>query len=238
MAVITAFTVIISGYKICTFASAGASATLNQIVEGDDNAESSPENAGQGVSDNAVQGAKENTKGSSESKLSSLPKALSCSFILPEGFHATETPGYYVNEYYPLESANVTYHVSVLPQEKVLTNAQKAAGESADTSEYLLLYDELTAEKYEELLRNSYDGLYGADVGFIVDSFENKDFDGFPGYLIRSSFIPPDSLTIRQVTAIVLSGNKVFTVVYSRADDDDFEDDITMSLESIHVIQK
>ena len=68
--------------------------------------------------------------------------------------------------------------------------------------------------------------------------FEKREFDGFPGYVINTAHTLENTQTIRQVTVIILSSNKVFTVVYSRADDDDFEDDINQSLETIHVIRK
>ncbi|WP_155829605.1 hypothetical protein [Butyrivibrio sp. XPD2002] len=222
----------LAGTGIDSLASSGASATLNEIVSGEESnatGETEGESA-TGVSDGDAENA--------VSTIRSLPAALSCTFILPDGFQPSDTPGVYVNEFYPLESANVTYKVSNIPQEKELTNAQKAAGESADASEYEMLYNELTAEKFEELQRNSYEALYGVDPKLAMWGFEKREFDGFPGYVINTAHTLENTQTIRQVTVIILSSNKVFTVVYSRADDDDFEDDINQSLETIHVIRK
>ena len=91
---------------------------------------------------------------------------------------------------------------------------------------------------YESIQKENYEALYGANIGFTMESFENKDFDGFPGYLIKTSFTPEGSQTIHQISAIVLSKNKVYTIVYSRADDDDFEDVINESISTIHVLPK
>ncbi len=176
-------------------------------------------------------------KNSEPSKLGSLPEALCCSFIVPTGFHLSDVAGQYVNEYYPLESANITYNVTKLPKAKVLTNAQKAAGESEDDGvEYR--YDELTSEMYESIQKENYENLYGENINFTLESFENKEFEGFPGYLIKTSFTPENSQTIHQMTVMVLSSNKVFTIVFSRAEDDDFEEIFNKTLETIHVIGK
>ncbi len=172
----------------------------------------------------------------SESGMKNLPEALSCSFVVPEDFHASDEKGTFVNEFYPLESANITYSISEVPQDKILTNAQKAAGESADAADVEFRYDELTGEMYEGIQKENYEALYGEGIGFTMESFENKDFGGLPGYVIRTSFTPEGSEMIHQVSAIVLSKNKVFTIVYSKAEDDDFEDAINKSLETIHVI--
>ncbi|WP_026528104.1 hypothetical protein [Butyrivibrio sp. VCD2006] len=209
------------GGRIHGLASAGAGAALEKIVEGEE------------ASD---EGSVEESKNGGMKK---LPESLSCSFIVPEGFHASEDePGVYLNEYYPLESANISYSVSKLPQDRVLTNAQKAAGESPDAGNVEFKYDELTGEMYETIQKENYEALYGANIGFTLESFENKDFDGFPGYLIKTSFTPEGSQTIHQISAIVLSKNKVYTIVYSRADDDDFEDVINESISTIHVLPK
>ncbi len=164
-----------------------------------------------------------------------LDRAAYCSFIVPAGFNPCDIPGLYVNEHYPLESANISYSVTEIPQEKVLTNAQKAAGESASVSDEEILYDELTGEMYEEIQGENYKQLYGENIGFTVEKFEEYLTDGYPGYRINTSFTPENSQTIHQKISIVLSSNKIFTIVYSRADDDDFEDAFTESVDSIHV---
>ena len=214
---------------ICGLASSGAGANLQEIIEDKDNSGQADE-SGATNSDDALD--------SSPSNMKNLPESLSCSFVVPEDFHPGDEPGLYVNEFYPLESANITYSVSEIPQDKVLTNAQKAAGESADAANVEFRYDQLTGEMYESIQKGNYEALYGSNIGFTLESFENKDFDGFPGYLIRSSFTPEGSQTIHQVSAIVLSANKIYTIVYSRAEDDDFQVFIEQSIESIHVVGK
>ena len=84
------------GGRIHGLASAGAGAALERIIEGE---ETSDESSGEAES--------------ITSGMKSLPESLSCSFIVPEGFHASDDePGVYLNEYYPLESANISYSVS------------------------------------------------------------------------------------------------------------------------------
>ena len=167
-----------------------------------------------------------------------LPAAQYCSVMIPESFKVTDVPGMYVNEHYPLESANISYGVKTLPADRVLTNGQKAAGESADPNEVEIRYDELTANMYEEIMKENYEDLYGDGIGYTIESFEDIQQDGFPGYHIVSSFTPEGSQMIHQEAFILLSGNKVFTVVYSRAEDDDFIEVFKESMDSIHVIRK
>ena len=226
MAALVAF----NGNRVLGLASAGAN--LQDIIE-DENA-SETDNIQSGQTAEVTGG-----EASAPSNMKNLPESLSCSFVVPEDFYPSDTePGVYFNEFYPLESANVTYSVSQIPQDKVLTNAQKAAGESTDPGDTEFRYDELTSEIYEGIQKENYEALYGTEIGFVVESFENKDFGGFPGFVIRTSFTPEGSQTIHQVSAIVLSKNKVYTIVYSRAEDDDFEASIEQSLGTIHVLAK
>jgi hypothetical protein len=167
-----------------------------------------------------------------------LPEAQYCSVMIPESFKVTDVPGMYVNEHYPLESANITYGVKALPKDRVLTNAQKAAGESESASEVDIRYDELTEDMYDEIMKENYEALYGDGIGYTIENFEDIQKDGFPGYHIVSSFTPEGSQMIHQETFIILSQNRVFTVVYSRAEDDDFTEAFAQSMESIHVIRK
>ncbi len=164
-----------------------------------------------------------------------LNKATRCTFLVPEGFIPSSTPGLWVNEHYPLESANVTYKVTAIPQDRVLTNAEKAKGEKTDTSEVEILYDELTQDMYKEIQEQNYKDIYGDNISFNVESFDSNLLDGFPSYVIKSSFTPENSQTIHQTAYIILSSNKIFTLVYSRADDDYFEETFAESMASIHV---
>lgn len=170
-----------------------------------------------------------------EASIKDLPKAKSCSFIIPSSFKPTETPGLYVNEHYPLESANILYSVTDIPQDRILTNDEVARGEKADTSDVEALYDELTKEMYQEIQEENYKALYGDNVNFNIESFENNTMDGFPGYLIKTSFAPEGTQIIHQTIYIVLSSNRVFTLVYSWADDDYFDESFAESMASIHV---
>ncbi len=164
-----------------------------------------------------------------------LAAAGYCTFIVPEGFHPCEVSGLYINEHYPLESANISYSVTEIPQDKVLTNAEKAAGEDPSATEDELLYDELTQEMYEDIQSENYKELYGENVNYTVTAFDEYLIDDYPGYKISASFTPEGSQTIYQNACIILSSNKVFTVVYSRAEDDDFSEAFDESIETIHV---
>ncbi len=170
-----------------------------------------------------------------KASIKELNKAKSCSFIVPSGFKPTETPGLYVNEHYPLESANILYSITEIPQDRVLTNDEVARGEKADTSEVEALYDELTWEMYQEIQEANYKALYGDNVNFTIESFEDSVIDGFPGYLIKTNFTPEGSQIIHQTIYIMLSSNRVFTLVYSWADDDYFDEAFAESMASIHV---
>ena len=209
----------VAEYRTQVIASVGANAALEEIIKGGSDGENSE------MSETTPEG------------MSKLPESFTCSFVVPEGFKTSGDPGVYVNEFYPLESANVTYAVTKIPEKKVLTNAQRTAGEMEDDNvEYR--YDELTADMYESAQKANYESLYGENIGFTLEAFESREYGGFPGYMIRTSFTPENSQTIHQVTVMVLSKNKVYTIVYSRAEDDDFEDEIAESISTIHVISK
>ena len=227
------------GNRLSGVAFTGAGANLQELIEEDDTSEAGDESGQDGKENEAGKDSEETLSESGTSNMKNLPESLSCTFVVPEDFYpSAEEPGAYFNEFYPLESANVTYSISEIPQDKVLTNAQKAAGESADSSDVEFRYDELTSEIYEGIQKENYEALYGTDIGFKVENFENREFDGFPGFLITTSFTPEGSQIIHQISAIVLSKNKIYTIVYSRAEDDDFEADIKDSIETIHVISK
>ena len=168
--------------------------------------------------------------------LKDLEKAACCVFIIPEGFYPCDTPGLYVNEHYPLESANIMYSVTDIPKDKILTNAQKAAGEDPSGTEEEILYDELTKEMYEEIQTENYTELYGDNIGYNVSEFTQMLFDEYPGYKISASFTPEGSQTIYQDIVLILSFNKIFTIVYSRAEADDFEEVFKESMDTIHVL--
>ncbi|MCR5657194.1 MAG: hypothetical protein K6G06_07015 [Butyrivibrio sp.] len=164
-----------------------------------------------------------------------MDKAWQCTFIIPEGFVQSKDKGVYVNKHYPLESANISYSVTEIPQDRVLTNQEKAEGKDAETTDEDLRYDELTADMYEEIQKENYSALYGEAAGYTLENFEGITIDGFTGYKITESLTGNDEQRIHQVAYIILSSNKIFTIVYSRADDDYFEEAFEESQASIHV---
>ncbi len=164
-----------------------------------------------------------------------LDRASYCSFLIPEGFYPCETKGLYINEHYPLESASISYSVTDIPQDAILTNAEKAAGKDPSATDEELLYDELTKEMYEEIQIENYKELYGDNIDFTVENFEEYLFDNYPGYRISTRFTPEGSQTIYQDITMILSSNKIFTIVYARAEDDDFAAAFEESKNTIHV---
>lgn len=167
--------------------------------------------------------------------LKDMDKARQCTFIIPDGFVQSKDKGVYVNVHYPLESANISYSVTEIPQDRILTNQEKAEGKDAETTDEDLRYDELTADMYEEIQKENYSALYGDAAGYTMENFEGITIDGFSGYKITESLTGNDEQRIHQVAYIILSSNKVFTIVYSRADDDYFEEAFEESQASIHV---
>lgn len=220
-----------SGFSLKSMASAGVGAALEDMVDGE---ETGSESKDASVEDSDSESKEDSISGSNSESMNSLPAALSCSFILPEGFKASDTPGVFVNEHYPLESANITYSVHVIPQKKVLTNAEKASGKS-DEGDVEFSYNELTGDRYEAMQKSSFESLYGENINYNLESFENVEIDGFLGYKIVQSYTPSGSQMIHQTSYIMLSCNKVFTIVFSRAEDDDFDEVFLKSMETIHI---
>ncbi|WP_408071905.1 hypothetical protein [Butyrivibrio sp. JL13D10] len=179
--------------------------------------------------------AEESVNGTNSDSMNSLPVSLSCAFILPAGFKASDTPGVFVNKHYPLESANITYNVHLIPQQKALTNAEKAEGKADDEGGVEFSYNELTGDRYETMQRNSFESLYGENINYNLESFENVEIDGFPGYKIIQSYTLEGAQTIHQTSFIMLSKNKVYTIVFSRAEDDDFDAAFSESMATIHM---
>ena len=145
-----------------------------------------------------------------------------CVFVLPEGFFADDAiDGLYITKDYPVVSANVYY----------------SRTEDASRDEWK---NELTAQAYSEMLATAYQGNTSDEIQVSVDSFEQIEVDGCMGYRIRTKVVTDASENIsgvnemEQLTYIVI-GDRVYTVTYSQAADDEKMELFEESAKTIHV---
>jgi hypothetical protein len=154
--------------------------------------------------------------------------------MIPPFFVPGEEAGLFINESYPMESSSIKYDYYDKGRDKTLTNREKMELESAP---FVIedMSSNLTKEIYQSTMSSAYNKDYGTDVGFEVGEFDNRTFDGYPGYRIESSFKVGEAPLIHQTVYIVLSKYRTFTITYQRADDDDCEALFEESAATIHV---
>jgi len=162
-----------------------------------------------------------------------LKEATGCTFVLNSNFVSTDVKGLFVNRYRPMESSSVSYSVYDNGADAMLTNREKA--ELAQKGQGMDSMDKLDKHKYESAISEAYANEYGADVGFKVETFENIEIDGYPGYKIISSYEPEGSQVIHQNVYIIRSKNRTFTITYQRAADDECEESFEISAQTIRV---
>lgn len=164
-----------------------------------------------------------------------LPKAVQCSFIVPQEFIPGSEPGLFVNQNYPMESSSIKYSIYDNGKDKVLTNREKQALlESGEPS----IVDEsanLTKEIYQKTMESAFRTEFGQDMGYTVTDFDKKIFDGFPGYRIKAEFMASGEAKVYQTAYIILSRYRTFTITYQRAEDDDCQESFEKSAETIRV---
>ncbi len=160
--------------------------------------------------------------------------AVQCSFIVPPEFVPGPEKGLFITESYPMDSSSIRYSYYDNGKDKVLTNREKI---ELQNELYIIedMSSKLTKEAYQKLMSDSYEKTYGKDVRFAVSSFDNRIFDGFPGYCIKSDFKVGEEPTIYQDVYIILSKYRTFTITYQRAADDECEELFKKSAASIHV---
>ena len=167
-----------------------------------------------------------------------LPHAASFSVTIPPEFKPTDKEGVFVARRYPLDSANITVSLVDLKEEAALTNNEKAAmSERGETKSSLIrLYTSLTKDKWLEAAQ----GMLDEGLEISLKTFEKtsirrpSDGTSFPGYRIVAE-ITGAKKGITEDVRMFISDDKVFTVTYARASDDEFEDIFAESLRSITV---
>lgn len=140
-----------------------------------------------------------------------------CAVLIPSSYQESEeVPGMYVHKRNPLDSSNIYYTVSGGSDEGMVST-------------------ELTKEAYEELLEAAYEES-GQSVDLNVDSFEEIDMEGVPGYKIRSSY-QVDEGEIEQLTYLILAQD-TYTITYSQMSDDELMADFEISDGEIRLVRE
>ncbi|MCR4763325.1 MAG: hypothetical protein K5696_07325 [Lachnospiraceae bacterium] len=154
------------------------------------------------------------------------PRAESFAVTLPAEFVPDKTPGRYICRRYPLDAANITVEVVNLAQEKKLTNAEKRALESAGETILHVSrdYAMLTASAYEEAANAALTDGLSLKVSEFVHTTTRRASDGvsFPGFRIRAELSGGKKPILEEIY-IVLSEDRLFTVTYAQASDDEFD---------------
>ncbi len=168
-----------------------------------------------------------------------LPTAASFAVMIPDGFVPDSTPGRYICDHYPLDSANITVTSTSLTEMEHYTNAEKRdmeeRGEEVPPIRQTA-YTELTAKDFEASVNASLtDGLTLSVTSFECITLRRVADDArFPGFHIIGSLngaIKP----ILQEPYLVLSRDRVFTVTYAQASDDGFDELFRQSIATISV---
>ncbi|MBQ3789754.1 MAG: hypothetical protein II800_02350 [Lachnospiraceae bacterium] len=166
----------------------------------------------------------------------SLIAANSFAVVIPPEFVPGDQPGQYVTEHWPLDAACITVTSVPLDEEKRYTNAERremvARGEEVPMTRRD--YTSLTAQRFEREARAALADGMTLKVTSFVNIRVKRDADGasFPGFRI-STEIGGASKTIRSEIYLILSANRVFTVTYAQAEDDDFEELFRKSADTI-----
>lgn len=164
-----------------------------------------------------------------------LKRAVQCSFVIPSDFRATAEKGVFENVNAPMESSTIRFSYYDNGRDRVLTNREKQELEASGEAEIIDESLNLTEDLYQRALSAAYTKQYGKDVGFKVTSFDKIKVDGYPGYKIRADYQAPDEERIYQTTYIIVSSNRMFTISFQRAEDDDCEELFEESAATIHV---
>lgn len=143
---------------------------------------------------------------------------LHCVVSIPAGYvESKEIPGMYIHEKSPLDSSNVYYGTSLLD------------GQGID-------YHNLTADSYKRAIESAYEKSGRDKPAVKVNSFEKQELEGFPSYVIRSSF-QENGTEIEQLIYLIIA-DKIYTITYSQAADDELLADFEVSEGKIRLVRK
>jgi hypothetical protein len=141
-----------------------------------------------------------------------------CVVAIPAGYvESKEIPGMYLHERNPLDASNVYYSVSPLD------------GHEMD-------YQDLTASAYKQAVESAYEESGRDKPDLTVTSFEKQQLEGFPTYMIRTTFGEGDN-RIEQLIYLIIA-DEVYTITYSQAADDELFADFKVSEGKISLVRK
>lgn len=139
-----------------------------------------------------------------------------CALLIPAGYQPSEEiEGMYVHERSPLDSSNIYYTVS----------PGDADGKVSE---------KLTKEIYEKTIENAFLE-EGWKIDLQIESFEEIDMEGVPGYKVRSTYKVEDG-QIEQLTYLIMADD-TYTITYSQMADDQLMADFDISGNEIRLIR-
>lgn len=140
-----------------------------------------------------------------------------CAVMIPASYQESEeVPGMYIHNRSPLDSSNIYYTVS----------------EGSDSG---MVSTELTQETYEKVLEEAYEKA-GQKIDLVIESFEEIDMDGVPGYKIRSSYQVEEG-EIEQLAYLIVAKD-TYTITYSQMSDDELMADFEISDGEIRLVRE
>lgn len=140
-----------------------------------------------------------------------------CAVIIPASYQESEeVPGMYVHKRNPLDSSNIYYTVSEGSDQGMVSVA-------------------LTEETYEKMLEDAYEEA-GQKVDLKIETFEEINMEGVPGYKIRSTYQIEEE-EIEQLTYLIMAQN-TYTITYSQMSDDELMADFEISDGEIRLVRE
>lgn len=149
---------------------------------------------------------------------SSVYGETGCTVVLPTGYVASDSvKGMYLAERHPLDSSNIYYTVS----------------ESVDSQ---ALESALNSDEYKNQAEKQFKEVYGTSAAISAYKMTKTEIDGCPAYQIELSCRVED-MEMEQLIYII-AADKVYTITYSQASDDERMEDFKKSAETIRMIWK
>lgn len=144
-------------------------------------------------------------------------EASYCVVLIPASYQESEEiPGMYIHNKNPLDSSNIYYTVSEGGEDGIVSTT-------------------LTEEIYEKTLEEAYEEA-GQTVDLVIESFEEIDMDGVPGYKIRSA-CQVEEEKIEQLTYLIMAQD-TYTITYSQMSDDELLADFVISDGEIRLVRE
>ena len=139
-----------------------------------------------------------------------------CTLVLPTGYIASENiQGMYLAERHPMDSSNIYYTVE----------------ENMDTD---ALAEAMLSEDYKEQMQTQFKEAYGAEAVISAYKMIQTEVSGCPAYRVELSCQAGDMQMDQLI--YVITADKVYTITYSQAADDERMEDFEKSAETIRVV--